>query len=371
MRNSEKRELRFAIAGVGNCASALTQAVARASSQSDEQKTISGLKTEQIGGLSIADLQCVAAFDVDSRKVGKSLSEACAAEPNCIWSPAFDVPNISTEVLRGPTLDGVAPHMRSTNENERSFQPDDTCSPVDVAKVLSDQRVDVLICFLPVGSQEAVEHYAQAAIDAGVAFLNCVPVFIASNPNWRKKFEEANLPLVGDDIKSQLGATVLHRTLIRLFQERGCDVLQTYQLNVGGNSDFRNMLVEERLASKRISKTNSVQAVRDQPLPAEKVHIGPSDYVHWQNDKKVAFIRIEAEGLFGAPIELEARLSVEDSWNSAGIVLDATRALGIAKWRGSKGVIDPVATYCMKSPHKQKIDSIAVEEFENYVNSLS
>ncbi|MBI5330571.1 MAG: inositol-3-phosphate synthase [Betaproteobacteria bacterium] len=337
---------RIAIAGVGNCASALLQALSAA-----YKDALQGEMRERIGPWRSADIEVVAAFDIDRRKVGRPLGEAAFAPPNCVKTFEPDLSMFTVPVQMGPVLDGVAPHMREFPD-ERTFLAADL-PPVDVAAALRASGAEVLVCYLPVGSEQAVRHYAQACLEAGAGLVNCVPVFIASDPEWAARFAAAGLPLIGDDIKSQLGATILHRTLAWLFDMRGIRIDHTYQLNTGGNTDFLNMLARDRLESKKISKTGSVQSALLDSLPAEDVHIGPSDYVPWQKDNKVCFLRIEGRGLGDAPVELEIRLSVQDSPNSAGVVLDAIRCARLALDRGLGGaLIEPSAAF-MKTPPRQ------------------
>jgi myo-inositol-1-phosphate synthase len=303
----------------------------------------------QFGPYHISDVQFVTAFDVDAKKVGLDLSEAIfASENNTI--KISDVPDLGVAVLRGPTLDGLGKYYRETiTESE--------ATPVDVVQELKDKQVDVLVSYLPVGSEKADKFYAQCAIDAGVAFVNALPVFIASDPVWAAKFEAAGVPIVGDDIKSQVGATITHRVLARLFEDRGVIMDRTYQLNVGGNMDFKNMLERERLESKKISKTQSVTSNMDHELPARDIHIGPSDYVAWLDDRKWAFVRLEGRAFGEVPLNLEYKLEVWDSPNSAGIIIDALRAAKIAKDRGIGGAITSPSTYFFKSPPVQHEDT--------------
>jgi myo-inositol-1-phosphate synthase len=356
-------QIRAAIAGVGNCASSLIQGLEFYRTRGG--RDVAGLMHPRIGQWGCGDIEVVAAFDVDKRKVGRPLAEAMFAKPNCtrIFQKAIQVSNV--EVCMGPVLDGLAPHMLDYPEDEAFRAADE--APVEVARVLSDTRAEVLICYLPVGSEQAVRHYAQACLDAGVAMVNCVPVFIASDPEWARRFREAGLPIVGDDIKSQVGATIVHRELARLFGDRGVSLERTYQLNTGGNTDFLNMLSLERLKSKKISKTESVQSQLDERLDPRDIHIGPSDYVPWQDDNKVCFIRMEGRGFGDAPIELELRLSVQDSPNSAGVVIDAVRCAKLGLDRGLAGPLDAVSAYFMKSPPRQMRDSEARERTERFI----
>jgi len=319
-----------------------------------------------IGGYRCGDIEFVAAFDVDRRKVGRPLEEAIFAKPNCthIFQSALPVSNVIVQA--GPVLDGVAAHM-ADYPDDAAFRPVDL-EPTDIAAALRSSGAEVLVCYLPVGSEQAVKHYAQACLDARVAMINCVPVFLASDPYWAQQFRDAGVPIVGDDIKSQVGATIVHRALVRLFSDRGVGVDRTYQLNTGGNTDFLNMLERNRLKSKKISKTESVQSQFDERLDARNIHIGPSDYVPWQRDNKVCFIRIEGRGFGGAPIELEMRLSVEDSPNSAGVVIDAIRCVKLALERGVAGPLVAPSAYYMKSPPRQLRDSIALEACNAFID---
>lgn len=349
--------IRVAIAGVGNCASSLVQGVTYYHDADDDDR-VPGLMHVNFGGYRIKDIEFVAAFDVDAAKVGLDLSEAIHASENNTITFA-EVPNLGVEVMRGPTYDGLGEYYRQmVTESDKPA--------VDVVQVLRDKKVDVLVSYLPVGSQEADEFYAQAAIDAGCAFVNCLPVFIASDPTWAEKFTNAGVPIVGDDIKSQVGATITHRVLARLFEDRGVRLDRTYQLNVGGNMDFMNMLQRSRLESKKISKTRAVTSVVDHEMEEKNVHIGPSDYVGWLDDRKFAFVRLEGTTFGDVPLQLEYKLEVWDSPNSAGIVIDAIRAAKIALDRHLGGPILAPSSYFMKSPAVQYEDNEArrlVEEF--------
>jgi len=318
-----------------------------------------------IGGYLCSDVEFVAAFDVDRRKVGRPLEEAIFAKPNCtrIFQSALPVSNVI--VQSGPVLDGVAAHMVDYPD-DNAFRVVDL-EPTDVAAALQSSGAEVLVCYLPVGSERAVKHYAQACLEAGVAMVNCVPVFLASDEVWGAKFRDAGLPIIGDDIKSQVGATIVHRALARLFADRGVGLDRTYQLNTGGNTDFLNMLERSRLKSKKVSKTESVQSQLDERLDARDIHIGPSDYVPWQQDNKVCFIRMEGHGFGNAPIELELRLSVQDSPNSAGVVIDAIRCAKLALDRGEAGPLTAPSAYYMKSPPRQLRDSLALEACDAFI----
>jgi myo-inositol-1-phosphate synthase len=318
-----------------------------------------------IGGYRCSDVEFVAAFDIDRRKVGHPLEEAIFAKPNCtrIFQSALPVSNVIVQA--GPILDGIAPHM-ADYPDDAAFRPVDL-EPTDVAAALRASGAEVLVCYMPVGSERAVKYYAQACLDAGVAMVNCVPVFLASDEVWSAKFRDAGLPIIGDDIKSQVGATIVHRALARLFADRGVSLNRTYQLNTGGNTDFLNMLERSRLKSKKVSKTESVQSQLDERLDARDIHIGPSDYVPWQQDNKVCFIRMEGNGFGNAPIELELRLSVQDSPNSAGVVIDAIRCAKLALERGQAGPLEAPSAYYMKSPPRQLRDSVALDACNAFI----
>ncbi|MGE5146127.1 MAG: inositol-3-phosphate synthase [Candidatus Eiseniibacteriota bacterium] len=356
-------KIKVAIAGVGNCASSLVQGVEYYRNR--QGASLEGVMRPSIGGYGCADIEFVAAFDIDRRKIGRPLEEAIFAKPNCtrIFQSALPVSNVVVQA--GPILDGVAAHM-ADYPDDVAFRASDL-APTDITQALRSSGADVLLCYLPVGSDKAVKHYAQACLDAGVALVNCVPVFIASDPEWAEKFRAAGLPIVGDDIKSQVGATIVHRMLARLFADRGVSLDRTYQLNTGGNTDFLNMLERQRLKSKKISKTESVQSQLDERLDAGDIHIGPSDYVQWQRDNKVCFIRMEGRGFGDAPIELELRLSVQDSPNSAGVVIDALRCAKLAMDRGEGGPLIAPSSYYMKSPPRQFRDSVAHDAVEAFI----
>ncbi len=356
-------KIRVAIVGVGNCASSLVQGIAYYAGKNPDD--VDGLMHPEIGGWKPSDLEVVCAFDIDRRKVGKPLEEAIFARPNCTMVFHADIPPSGITVQMGPILDGIAPHMDNYPDDE-AFRAADL-PPVDVAETLRKTDAQVLICYMPVGSEQAVQHYAQACLDARVAMVNCVPVFIASNKEWADKFAAAGVPIVGDDIKSQVGATIVHRMLTRLFGDRGYALNRTYQLNTGGNTDFLNMLAADRLKSKKTSKTESVQSQLDTRMDPRNIHIGPSDYVPWQRDNKIAFIRMEGFGFGGAPIELEMRLSVQDSPNSAGVVIDAVRCARVGLDRGLAGPLEGPSAYFMKSPPQQMRDSVARDATEAFI----
>ncbi|MCE5291656.1 MAG: inositol-3-phosphate synthase [Nocardiaceae bacterium] len=354
--------VRVAIVGVGNCASSLVQGV-EYYKDADDTATVPGLMHVRFGDYHVKDVKFVAAFDVDAKKVGFDLSEAIfASENNTI--KISDVPPTGVTVQRGPTLDGIGKYYAQTIEVSDA-------EPVDVVQALKDAKVDVLVSYLPVGSEEADKFYAQCCIDAGVGFVNALPVFIASDPVWAKKFEDAGVPIVGDDIKSQVGATITHRVMAKLFEDRGVVLDRTYQLNVGGNMDFKNMLERERLESKKVSKTQAVTSNLTGPLSGKihdrNVHIGPSDYVQWLDDRKWAYVRLEGRAFGDVPLNLEYKLEVWDSPNSAGIIIDAVRAAKIALDRGIGGPVFPASAYLMKSPPIQMEDTQARTELETFI----
>ncbi len=350
--------IRVAIVGVGNCASSLVQGVEFYRDATPDSR-VPGLMHVQFGDYHVSDLQFVAAFDVDAKKVGFDLAEAINASENNTIRIA-DVPPTGVVVQRGTTLDGLGKYYRETIEESEA-------EPVDVARTLRDAKVDVLVCYLPVGSDAAAKFYAQCAIDAGVAFVNALPVFIAGTPEWAEKFRAAGLPIVGDDIKSQVGATITHRVLAKLFEDRGVILDRTMQLNVGGNMDFMNMLERDRLESKKISKTQAVTSQVQHDLGKRNVHIGPSDYVPWLDDRKWAFVRLEGRAFGNSPISLEYKLEVWDSPNSAGVIIDAVRAAKIALDRGLGGPINSASSYFMKSPPVQYPDDEARDNVERFI----
>ncbi len=355
--------IKVAIAGIGNCASSLVQGIEYYNRGACEDLT--GLMHPVIGPWAPSDIKLVAAFDIDRRKVGRPIEQAIFAKPNCTMVFQPDIPNTGVSVKMGPALDGIASHMKDYSDGE-AFRLADA-EPVDITEELGRSGADVLVCYLPVGAELAVRHYAEACLRAGVAMVNCVPVFIASDPVWAERFVEAGVPIVGDDIKSQVGATIVHRALTRLFGDRGYSLERTYQLNIGGNTDFLNMLDRDRLQSKKKSKTESVLSQLDRKISERNIHIGPSDYVPWQGDNKIAFIRMEGKGFGGAPIELELRLSVQDSPNSAGVVIDAIRCAALGKMRNIGGPLEAVSAYYMKSPPQQLRDSEAREQCEAFI----
>jgi myo-inositol-1-phosphate synthase len=349
--------IRLAIAGVGNCASSLVQGLQYYADANPDDE-VPGLMHVVLGGYHVSDIEVVAAFDVDATKVGQDVGKAIWAGQNNTVKFA-DVPDLGVRVLRAPTLDGFGKYYRQTCE-ESPFEP------IDVTQALRDSGADVLVSYLPVGSEEAQKFYAQACIDAGVAFVNAIPVFIASDPVWAKKFTDAGVPIVGDDIKSQVGATIVHRILARLFEDRGMVLDRTYQLNVGGNMDFKNMLERERLESKKISKTQSVTSQIDHGIAADDVHIGPSDHVPWLQDRKWAYIRLEGRNFGDVPLNIELKLEVWDSPNSAGVIIDALRCAKVAKDRGIGGPLLGPSAYFMKSPPVQYRDHEAQEMIEDF-----
>jgi myo-inositol-1-phosphate synthase len=350
--------IRVAIVGVGNCASSLVQGV-EYYKDAPVDTTVPGLMHVQFGPYHVRDVEFVAAFDVDDKKVGKDLAEAINSSENNTIRIA-EVPTTGVTVQRGPTLDGLGKYYRLTIDESAA-------APVDVVEALRAAGVDVLVSYLPVGSEEADKFYASCALEAGVAFVNALPVFIASDPSWARRFEEAGVPIVGDDIKSQVGATITHRVLARLFEERGVVLDRTYQLNVGGNMDFKNMLERERLESKKVSKTQAVTSNLSHELGARNVHIGPSDYVQWLDDRKWAYVRLEGRAFGDVPLNLEYKLEVWDSPNSAGIIIDAIRAAKIALDRGIGGPLVSASSYLMKSPPVQREDTEGRARLEAFI----
>jgi myo-inositol-1-phosphate synthase len=351
------KEIRVAIAGVGNCASSLVQGV-EYYRNADPEERVPGLMHVSLGGYHVADVSFVAAFDVDAAKVGLDVGKAIFASQNNTIRFA-DVDEIGVEVQRGPTFDGLGTYYRETVEESPA-------EPVDVAEALRAVRADVLVSYLPVGSEQAQRHYAQACLDAGVAFVNAIPVFIASDPEWAQRFTDAKVPIVGDDIKSQVGSTIIHRILTRLFADRGTVLDRTYQLNFGGNMDFKNMLERTRLESKKISKTQAVTSQLDEALESGAVHIGPSDHVPWLEDRKWAYVRLEGRNFGDVPLNVELKLEVWDSPNSAGVIIDAVRCAKLALDRGIGGPLLGPSAYFMKSPPVQYRDEQAREMVESF-----
>ena len=359
-------EVRVAIAGVGNCASSLVQGIAHYTNGGSNDPV--GLMHWDLGGYRPRDLSVVAAWDVDARKVGHDVADAIFAKPNCTARFAHAVPSTGTRVQMGWVSDGIAPHMEDWPEDRR-FVVADAPQPalVDVVDRLRETRADVLVNYLPVGAQAASEFYAEAALEARVALVNAIPVFIASDPAWAARFTAAGVPVLGDDIKAQLGATILHRALADLFARRGVELQRTYQINTGGNTDFLNMLARDRLKSKKVSKTEAVQSATGKRLDADNIHVGPSDYVAWQNDNKVAFIRMEGVLFGGVPMHLECRLSVEDSPNSAGVAIDMIRCAKLARDRGLGGPVLGPSQYFCKHPPAQISDEAAHAAVEAFI----
>ncbi len=353
-----ERSVRVGLVGAGNCASSLVQGLAYYS-DAESNQPVPGLMHRELGGYDVSDIRLSAAFDVSKGKVGRDLAEAIFAAPNNTRRFA-DVPPTGVTVQRGPTLDGLGRYARDDIEEDDS-------EPVDVTEVLERTKTDVLVSYLPVGSQRATEWYAERALEARCAFVNCIPVFIASNPEWRRRFEKRGVPLIGDDIKSQVGATIVHRVLTNLFRERGVRVDRTYQLNFGGNSDFRNMLERERLESKKISKTQSVTSQMDIPPSDGDVHVGPSDFVPWLTDRKFAYIRMEGTAFGGSPLSVELKLEVWDSPNSAGVVIDAIRCAKLGLDRGIGGALSGPSSYFMKSPPIQYTDADARQRTLDFI----
>jgi myo-inositol-1-phosphate synthase len=354
------KKVRLAIVGVGNCASSLVQGIYYYKEKGIEN--IEGIMFSDIGGYKPFDIEIVAAWDVDERKVGKDVAEAIFSPPNCTTIFYRDIPKLGVKVRKGKVLDGVAKHMKDFPEEKTfilSSEKEDELE--DVVAVLKDVSADVLINYVPVGSEEAARFYAEACLRAGVAFVNAMPTFIVSDPQWGERFEKEGIPAVGDDIKSQLGATILHRTLVQLFVDRGIPVKRSYQLNFGGNTDFLNMLERERLKTKKVSKTEAVTSLLPYDIGWENIHIGPSDWVPWLKDKKIAYIRIEGEHFGGVPMSVEVKLEVEDSPNSAGSAIDAIRCAKLAKDRKIGGPLISISAYTMKHPPKQFPDHVARE----------
>lgn len=359
-------KIRIGIVGVGNCASSLIQGLQYYKEENAEQQF--GLMHWSIGGYHPFDIEVVTAFDIDERKVGKEITEAIFAHPNCTFTFCKSLKPTNVYVQMGSKLDGISEHMGDFDPQQSFVVSSQRCSTKnEVIDMLRDNHVEILLNYLPVGSELASYFYAECALGAGCAFINNIPVFIASDPKWVKRFKMAGLPLIGDDIKSQIGATIVHRTLVDLFNKRGVKLERTYQLNTGGNTDFLNMLNRDRLKSKKKSKTEAIQAVTANRLPDEDIHIGPSDYVPWQNDNKVCFIRMEGKMFGDIPLNLELRLSVEDSPNSAGSVIDAIRCAKLALNRGQSGVIEAPSIYLFKHPPIQYTDNEAYLMMEAFI----
>ena len=355
---AREKKVRVAIVGVGNCASSFVQGV-EYYKNADPDEQVPGLMHVDLGGYHISDIEFTAAFDIDKDKVGKDLSKAIFSGQNNTMKFS-DVPKLGVKVHRGMTHDGLGKYLKQ----KITKAPGETA---DIVGILQDTQTDVLVCYLPVGSEDATKWYVEQALAAGVGFVNCLPVFIAREDYWDKRFKEAGLPIIGDDIKSQVGATIVHRQLARLFHDRGVRMERTSQLNVGGNMDFYNMLERERLESKKISKTNAVTSIMDHELPADDVYIGPSDYVPWLTDRKWAHIRVEGRTFGDVPLNVELKLEVWDSPNSAGIVIDAVRMIKLALNHGISGQLDGPSSYLMKSPHNQRPDPVAREMTEEFI----
>jgi len=359
-------KIKIGIVGIGNCASSLLQGIEYY--RNKDSKEAIGLMHWDIGGYKPYGIEVVAAFDIDKRKVGKDVSEAIFEHPNCTTVFCDNVPTTNVKVRMGKILDGFSNHMKDYDEKYTFVLSDEKeASKEDVINVLNESGAEILLNYPPVGSEEGTRFYAECALDVGVAFINNMPVFIASDPEWAKRFKEKGIPIIGDDVKAQLGATITHRTLADLFKKRGVKLERTYQLNTGGNTDFLNMLDRSRLASKKTSKTEAVQAVLNEKLDAENIHIGPSDWVAWQKDNKVCFLRMEGKLFGGVPMNLELRLSVEDSPNSAGVVIDAIRCCKLALDRGIGGILYSPSAYFMKHPPQQFTDDDAYRMTEDFI----
>jgi len=359
-------QIRIAIVGLGNCASALIQGIEFYGAKSP--KDVIGLMHPEIGGYKPSDIEVVSAFDIDKRKVGKDISEAINSLPNCTKVFCTNVPSAGKVVRMGKVLDGVADHMKDYDDKYTFVMSGEKeATKEDIVKELKKSGAEILLNYLPVGSEEATRFYAQCALDARVAFINCIPVFIASDPEWGRKFSRKNIPLIGDDVKSQMGATVIHRVMTHLFQTRGVKLEKTYQLNIGGNTDFLNMLDRSRLLSKKKSKTEAVQSQTNKRLDSENIHIGPSDWVPFQKDNKVCFLRMEGKIFGDVPMNVEMRISVEDSPNSGGVIIDAIRCCKLALERGKGGVLYSPSAYFMKHPPKQFIDEEAYRMTEDFI----
>ena len=362
------KKIKVAIIGVGNCASSLVQGIEfyrKTNLSTNGKPEALGLMNYEIGGYRPQDIEVACAFDIDKRKVGLPVKKAIFRAPNCTQLITNHLLTPNTIVHMGHVMDGVAEHMKDYPADRRFIVSD--AKPVNVVKVLKSTGAEIALNYLPVGSNEATEFYAECCLEAGVSFVNCIPVFIASDQRWAKRFADRGIPMVGDDVKSQVGATIVHRTLAKLFEDRGVKIDRTYQLNTGGNTDFLNMLNRGRLKYKKLSKTESVQSQLSERLDPENIHIGPSDYVPWQNDNKVAFIRIEGRGFGNVALDMEVRLSVEDSPNSAGVAVDAIRCLKIARERKIKGPLYSVSAYLMKHPPHQYPDTLAKKMVQDFI----
>ncbi|NLX91841.1 MAG: inositol-3-phosphate synthase [Firmicutes bacterium] len=357
-------KVRIAVAGVGNCASALLQGIEMYKNSTDNTTTI-GLMHCELAGYKPGDIEVVAAFDVDKRKVGKKLKEALFAKPNCTTVFYDRLPDYPVQVHMGPVLDGISEHMADYDQDKSFLLADE--EPCDVVRVLKESGAEMLINYLPVGSENAAKFYAEACLDAKIGFINAMPVFIASNEEWANKFRDKNIPLIGDDVKSQVGATIIHRTLTKLFENRGVILDRTYQLNFGGNTDFLNMLNRSRLKSKKKSKTQSVQSELKIALADDNIHIGPSDYIPWLNDNKICHIRMEGRGFGHVPLTVDVKLSVEDAPNSGGVMIDAIRCMKLALDRQIGGILTSISAYSMKSPPIQYTDTEAQKMVEEFI----
>jgi len=360
------KTIKVGIVGIGNCASSLIQGIHYYRNKNSEDAI--GLMHWNIGGYKPSDIEIVAAIDIDKRKVDKDLSEAMFAKPNCTKTFYKDIPKTEVKVAMGKILDGVAPHMKNYPEDQTFVISDKKeAEEEDIVQLLKESGAEILMNYVPVGSEKAAKFYAECALKTNIALINCMPVFIASTQEFADKFRQKNLPLVGDDVKSQLGATITHRILTQMFQDRGVKLERTYQLNTGGNTDFLNMLSQERLKTKRISKTEAVQSVLDKPLNPNNIHIGPSDYVPWQKDNKICFIRMEGKLFGGVPMYMDLRLDVEDSPNSGGCTIDAIRCTKLALERKIGGILTSISAYTMKHPPKQFPDEKAKEMVEEFI----
>ncbi|MBD3208398.1 MAG: inositol-3-phosphate synthase [Candidatus Nealsonbacteria bacterium] len=359
------KKINVAIAGIGNCASALIQGIHYYQDVKEDDELIPGLMHNSVGGYKPSDINLVAAFEVDKRKVGKDLSEAIFAKPNCTKVFYSKIPNLGVKVKMAPVMDGVSEHLSKYPEDKTFVVADE--EPVNVAEELQKSGAEILVTFLPVGSDEGIAFYAEEALKANCALVNCIPVFIASNKEWAEKFRQKGLPVIGDDIKSQVGATIVHRVLSHLFSQRGVPLIHSYQLNVGGNTDFLNLIREERGKTKKISKTESVESQLSKRMSYDDLHIGPSDHVAWLKDRKIAFIRLEGRQFGNIPMEIELRLKVQDSANSAGCVIDAVRVAKLALDRGISGPLTSGSAYFMKHPPEQFTDEKAREMVEEFI----
>lgn len=364
----KRRKIKVAIAGVGNCASSLIQGIHFYKDIGDAT-SVPGLLHNSIGNYKPADVQIVAAFDIDERKVGKDVSEAIFAKPNNTKIFQKNIPNCGVKVSRGPTLDGYPEHFNRYDKNIRPVESKE--KEVDVTKTLRKARPDILINYLPVGSEKATEYYARACLDAGVSFINAIPVFLCSTEQLSSRFADKGLVCAGDDIKSQLGATIVHRVLANVFEKRGINLIRTYQLNIGGNTDFLNMIEESRLLNKRISKTEAVQSQLASSLEKRNIHIGPSDFVEWLRDNKICYITMEGRGFGDIPLTLDLKLSVEDSPNSAGVMIDVLRVCKLALDKGLKGYLNEISAFAFKHPLHQCSDDEAMRTLENFIQKYS